>query len=127
MSSAICPQFADWVRPNSKDINSALCLWCRGSVLDLTTMGRTALTKHALTKKHISNGKILRKTSGGAGMASYLVSRSSSAGSNLASGVDSDARPSSSAAGPSNVGLDIDQGNVWDFTFFLVNAVFFVI
>ena len=52
--------YKDWVAKDPKDNHTAVCRLCK-SRLDIRTMGRSALTSHSTTKKHLDRESLQKQ------------------------------------------------------------------
>ena len=70
------PEFKDWIKENEKDSTAADCMLCK-TTFSLKTMGRTALTSHTKSQKHLNrltSCPSVRSTGKKAGMIFYFDS-----------------------------------------------------
>jgi hypothetical protein len=52
--NTVCPNLAAWIQPVPNDPYMAKCKWC-SAFINLSNMGRQALTSHSKGKKHLNN------------------------------------------------------------------------
>ena len=69
------PEYKAWIKRDPRSTTKALCALCDKSI-DISTMGKTAVTSHASFKKH--KDKVTRCSSSTGSMLSYVASTSSS-------------------------------------------------
>ena len=59
------PRFSKWIAKNPKNVNFALCRFCRGKAIDIKMMGTSALNGHMKDKHHCELVKMHEESGGG--------------------------------------------------------------
>lgn len=92
-------QFKGWLKKSEENMNAAVCSICKKTI-DITSMGKTALTSHMKSKKHQEQLQF-KSDSKGTSLDSYLSSHTASKHSDnftVSSSIASSSNPCSSSA-----------------------------